>query len=117
MTATHKTDDVIPRRRASDWQAAPDSIITPDQLGILLNDIALMARNIDRFAAMLVSELGREQEKEASYLAAIEVMAQRIGWASDMAAKRMKCPFGPVFGAAQEWMMPSWGEPSEGRAA
>ena len=99
-------DNMIPKRRSGDWkkQAAPG--MTPEQLGILLNDIAGMAKHIDRFTSLLMTNLGCGQDDEETYLTAIEAMAQRIGWAADMACDRIEGAGSAVYGCAEKWMMP-----------
>ena len=107
MTDTTKPPDaVIPKRRADDWKNQAAASMTPEQLGILLNDIAGMAKHIDRFTSLLMANLGYGQDDEETYLTAIEAMAQRIGWVADMASDRIDGTGGAVRGDAEKWMMP-----------
>lgn len=99
-------DNITQRRRADDWKKPAAPGMTPEQLGILLNDIATMANHIDRFTALLMVDLGHGQDDEETYLTAIEAMAQRIGWAADLAARRVVGTGGAVLGDAERWMMP-----------
>lgn len=98
--------NVTMKRRADDWQKPDAPTMTADQLGIVLNDIALMAKHIDRLNALMMANLAVGQDDEETYLTAIESMAQRIGWAADMAAHRVEGTGGPVRGGAKQWMMP-----------
>lgn len=99
-------ESVIPKRRLSDWKNRAAASMAPEQLGILLNDIAMMAKHIDRLTGMLMAELGRGQDDEGTYLTAIEAMAQRIGWAADMACDRIEGAGSALYGDAEKWMMP-----------
>ncbi|MYZ53170.1 hypothetical protein [Malikia spinosa] len=107
MSDTTKTADaVIQKRRSSDWKNQAAASMTPEQLGILLNDIAGMAKHIDRFTSLLMANLGCGQDDEETYLTAIEAMAQRIGWAADMACDRIEGAGSAMYGDAEKWMMP-----------
>ncbi len=107
MTDTTKTaENVIPRRRASDWKKPDEPAMNVDQLGIVLNDIATLARRINHFTGMMMVELNSGQDDEEAFLTAIESMAKRIGWAADMAADRINGAGGAVIGGAEKWMMP-----------
>ncbi len=107
MSSTTKTvENVANRRRSSDWQKPAAPSMTPEQLGILLNDIAAMAKHIDRLTSLMMVNLGAGQDGEETYLTAIEAMAQRIGWAADMASDRIEGAGSAVYGDAEKWMMP-----------
>lgn len=99
-------NNVTQRRRADDWKKPAAPAMTNDQLGIVLNDVAAMAKSIERFASLLLASLAAGQDDEEAYLAAIEAMAQRIGWASDLACDRIDGTGGAVHGDAERWMMP-----------
>jgi hypothetical protein len=78
--------------------------LTAKQIDLVLCDIATTAKQIDSLVSLLVA--GCDQiDNEAFYLS-IEYMAQRIGWAADMAMTRSECSIGPCFGSAEMWMMP-----------
>lgn len=106
MSTTKTAESVIPKRRSSDWKNQAAASMTPEQLGILLSDIAGMAKSIDRLTGMLMAELGFGQDDERTYLTAIEAMAQRIGWEADMASDRIEGAGGAVYGDAEKWMTP-----------
>ncbi|PRD66961.1 hypothetical protein [Malikia granosa] len=99
-------DNMIPKRRAADWKNPSVPAMTVEQLGVALNDIAVMAKHIERFTSLLMANLVHGQDDEETYLVAIEAMAQRIGWASDMACDRIDGTGGAVRGDAERWMMP-----------
>ncbi len=99
-------DNITQHRRADDWKKPAASAMTNEQLGIVLNDVAAMATSIERFTSLLMVNLAPGQDDEEAYLAAIEAMAQRIGWASDMACDRIDGTGGAVHGDAERWMMP-----------
>lgn len=99
-------DNVTQRRRADDWKKPAAPAMTNEQLGIVLNDVAAMAKSIERFASLLLANMTPGQADDEAYLAAIEAMAQRIGWASDMACDRIDGTGGAVHGDAERWMMP-----------
>ena len=84
--------------------AAPG--MTPEQLGILLGDIVRMAKNVERLSTLLMANLGPGEGDDETFLSAIEAMAQRIGWAADMASDRVEGAGSAVYGAAEKWMMP-----------
>ncbi|PRD66115.1 hypothetical protein [Malikia granosa] len=106
MSTAKTSESVIPKRRSSDWKNKAAASMTPEQLGILLNDIAGMAKHINRLTSLLMVNLGHGQEDEETYLTAIEAMAQRIGWAADMASDRIEGAGSAVYGDAEKWMMP-----------
>ncbi len=99
-------ENVIPERRSSDWKKPAAPGMTPDQLGILLNEIASMAKNVERFSTLLMANLGPGQHDDETYLSAIKAIAQRIGWAADMACDRIEGSGCAVYGDAEKWMMP-----------
>lgn len=99
-------DNITQRRRADDWKKPAAPTMTAVQLGVVLNDIAMMAKHIDRLTALMMVNLGAGQDDEATYLKAIEAMAQRIGWAADMASDRIEGAGSAVYGDAEKWMMP-----------
>ncbi|MDD2729728.1 hypothetical protein [Malikia sp.] len=99
-------DNITQRRRSTDWQKPATPTMTVEQLGIVLNDIAAMAKHIERFTSLLMVNLLPGQDDEETYLAAVEAMAQRIGWASDMASDRIDGAGSAVYGDAEKWMMP-----------
>lgn len=82
--------------------------LTQGQIEMVLMDIAITARQIDRFSAMLVQlesgDLDGAVEREAIHHA-IGCMAQRIGWKADLTAGGLKDGIGPCIGSAEEWMM------------
>ena len=99
-------NNVTQRRRADDWKKPAAPAMTHDQLGIVLNDVAAMAKSIERFASLLLANLAAGQDEDEAFLAAIEAMAQRIGWASDLVCDRIDGTGGAVHGDAEKWMMP-----------
>lgn len=78
--------------------------ISPAQVDTVLCDIATTAKAIERFAILL------NHEDDARDLEALTVaicnLAQRIGWAADMAMDRSARSTGPCYGDAVQWMMP-----------
>ncbi len=106
MSTAKTAKSVIPKRRSSDWKNQATASMTPEQLGILLNDIAGMAKHIDRFTSLLMANLGPGEGDDETFLSAIEAMAQRIGWAADMACDRIEGAGSAVYGDAEKWMMP-----------
>lgn len=80
-------------------------LLTPNQLDCVLSEIATTAKAIERLAIMLNhSEDGRDKEALA---VSVANMAQRIGWAADMAMERSVNSIGPCYGGnAEDWMMP-----------
>ena len=99
-------ENTIHRRRADDWTKPATPGMTPEQLGILLDDIARMAKNVERLSTLLMSHLGAGEGDDETFLSAIEAMAQRIGWAADMASDRIEGAGSAVYGDAEKWMMP-----------
>ncbi len=84
---------------------ARESRLTPSQLGCVLNEIAQAAMQIDVLIVRL--QVAEDDPQLVESLAgAIESLAQRIGWASDMAASRIPGSSGAAFGDAERWMMP-----------
>ncbi len=78
--------------------------LTAKQIDLVLCDIATTAKQIDSLISLVIA--GCDQiDSEAFYLS-IEYMAQRIGWAADMAMMRSESSIGPCFGSAEMWMMP-----------
>lgn len=81
--------------------------LTAGQIGCVLNDIARTAEQIDTLAVRLQSAIGGDDTAILDTLAgAMMALAQRIGWAADMAADRIPGSCGAVFGDASQWMMP-----------
>ena len=79
--------------------------LTAGQIGCVLNDIAATANQIDTLVMQLLGNLSNEGLAD-SLASAILALAQRIGWASDMAAERIPGSCGAAFGDASDWMMP-----------
>jgi hypothetical protein len=86
-------------------QSTPTDHITPEQIDFVLSDIATVAQQINRMACALISG-GCDVLDNETLLIAIESMAQRIGWAADMAMARSEHSIGPCIGSAENWMMP-----------
>lgn len=76
-----------------------DQAMSPVQLGCILDEIALTASTIERLAL----ELSRCPDSDAAEVLpdAICSLAQRIGWAADLAAGGTG-----LRGGAEKWMMP-----------
>lgn len=83
----------------------PKNNLTASQIDFVLADIANIAKQIDRLNSLLLSEGANLFDGEAVHVA-IECMAQRIGWAADMAMSRSERSIGPCYGDAADWMMP-----------
>lgn len=79
--------------------------LTAGQIGCVLNDIAATANQIDTLVVRLQSNAGDIAMTDA-LAGAVLSLAQRIGWAADMAAERIPGSCGAVFGDAAQWMMP-----------
>lgn len=97
------TDEAIQPAFRAKGQAG-DSL-TASQIGCVLNDIAVTANQIDALVIHLqvnASDMGLVD----SLAGAVLSLAQRIGWAADMAAKRIPGSSGAAFGDALQWMMP-----------
>lgn len=92
--------------------------ITPSQLGIILNDIALSAKAIRRFSIFLGDEENDERDADAA-ITAIQSIAERIGFLADRAADATPGTLGAVCGStAESWMMPPayyWKEEDQGQ--
>ena len=84
------------------------SVLSAGQLDCVLGEIATAAKQIDRLTTLLV--LGCDQIDDVAWHDAmhssITCLAQRIGWAADMAMTRSEKSIGPCFGDAADWMMP-----------
>lgn len=79
--------------------------LTPNQLGCVLSEIATTAKAIERLAIML-NHCDDVRDIEALNVS-VGNMAQRIGWAADMAMTRSAENIGPCYGGdAEDWMMP-----------
>ncbi len=80
-------------------------MLTPAQLDFVLCDIASTAKVIDRLSVLL-RHVDDARDSDAFHIA-IECLAQRIGWAADMAMERSSESIGPCYGGqAEQWMMP-----------
>ncbi len=79
--------------------------LTARQIGCVLNNIAQTVTQIDTLVMQLQENLSNEGLAD-SLAVAILALAQRIGWAADMAAERIPGSCGPAFGDAAHWMMP-----------
>lgn len=81
------------------------NLLTPTQLDCVLSEIATTAKAIERLSILLNHcEDGRDQE---ALIVSVVNMAQRIGWAADMAMTRSAESIGPCYGGdAEDWMMP-----------
>ena len=79
--------------------------LTASQIGCVLNDIAATANQIDILVIRLQSTAEDPQMVDA-LAGAVLALAQRIGWAADMAADRISGSGGMAFGDAVQWMMP-----------
>jgi hypothetical protein len=97
--------------------------ITLNQLDLVLCDIATAAKQIDRLSALLISDsLDLAEGDGEVFRVSIQMLAQRIGWAADMAMMNSVSSIGPCFGDAVDWMMPPLFHekveqpPSDGRA-
>lgn len=91
--------------------------MTQSQVTTVLNDIAIVAREIDQMSRMIVDECGvmcagpkrdmawDEMQHVTNRLEAmamsIQYMAQRVGWCADLAV-----PGAGVHGDATQWMLP-----------
>ena len=80
--------------------------LTAGQIGCVLNDIAATANQIDTLAIRLESTARDDLPLFEALAGAVLALAQRIGWAADMAAERIPGSCGPAFGDAAQWMMP-----------
>lgn len=79
--------------------------LSTSQIGLVLNDIAMTAKSIQRFSVMLRHE-GDERSIEA-LTQSIETMAERIGLLADKTADECPGTLGACFGAGvNDWMMP-----------
>ena len=96
-------DIVKPALRA---QGAAGQTLTARQIGCVLNDIAATANQIDTLAIRLQSTSRDDLPMFDALTGAVLALAQRIGWAADMAAKRIPGSGGVAFGDAAQWMMP-----------
>lgn len=81
------------------------AVLTPVQLDFVLCDIATHARQMDQMLGALLCGTV-ECLPDSVMLTALICMAQRIGWAADMAMLRSERSIGPCFGDADQWMMP-----------
>lgn len=79
--------------------------MTAGQIGCVLNDIAQSAMQIDTLIVRLQGAADALQMVDA-LAGAVGSLAQRIGWAADMAAHRIPGSCGAAFGDAERWMMP-----------
>ena len=79
--------------------------VTDSQVDCVLNDIAITANTIRRFAIMLAHA---DDERDIEALTrGIESLAERVGLLADMTTDKRVRGSGPVFGARPEvWMMP-----------
>jgi hypothetical protein len=83
----------------------PEKHLTHSQVGCVLNDIAMTANAMQRFAVLL-AHTDDERDIEALRVG-LEGMAQRIGLLADSASDRLPESCGPTYGATvDEWMMP-----------
>ncbi len=82
-----------------------EKCLSISQIGFVLNDIAMTAKAIQRFAVMLRHE---EDARDIEALTqSIETMAERIGLLSDKTADECPGTGGACFGATvDDWMMP-----------
>ena len=72
-----------------------------------MSDIAIAARQIDRLATLLLSDACDLVEWDGEvFKVSIQMIAQRIGWAADMAMAKSVDSIGPCHGDAVDWMMP-----------
>jgi hypothetical protein len=84
---------------------SPGRTLTHGQIGCVLNDIAQSAMQID---ALIVRLQGADEDPNLvdALTGAVAALAQRIGWAADMAAIQIPGSGGAAFGGAERWMMP-----------
>jgi hypothetical protein len=82
-----------------------EKCLSISQIGLVLNDIAMTAKTIQRFALMLRNE---EDTRDIEALTqSIETMAERIGLLADKTADECPGTLGACFGATvDDWMMP-----------
>jgi len=80
------------------------SNLTHAQIDCVLCDIATTAMQINRLTSLLIE--GCCQIEDEALLLSVKCMAQRIGWAADMAMDGSRPSIGPCFGGAEIWMMP-----------
>lgn len=90
----------------TDQNAEPISLdlLTPAQLGWVLCDIAQTAKAVERLS-ILLNHCEDERDME-TFILSIGNLAQRIGWAADMALERTTDNIGACCGGAEQWMMP-----------
>lgn len=81
--------------------------LTGDQIGFVLNDIAHTAYRIRHLSLMLGDCMESDSTVWQDVLTnTIMQLAERIGWAADMASGRVPGSVGPFIGDAVQWMMP-----------
>jgi hypothetical protein len=73
-----------------------------EQAGIILNMVAELAASVERLTVNLISE--EQNSDRTAMLVAIKVLAQQIGWQSDLGAEKIGA--GACFGDAEYWMLP-----------
>ena len=74
------------------------------QIGVILNDIAITAKSIER-CANLIDQSGDDLDDIGSLTVAIEKMAQRVGFLADTAVHGTDAEI--VYStSAEDWMMP-----------
>jgi hypothetical protein len=73
------------------------------QAGIILNMVAELAASVERLTVNLISE--EQNSDQASMLVAIKVLAQQIGWQSDLGAEKIGADV--CFGDAEYWTLPN----------
>lgn len=84
---------------------AKSHLLTPLQIDYIFCDIATAAKQIDTLATLLIAGCDTVHDDEVFKLS-IAMIAQRIGWAADMAMAHSDHSMGPSFGGAEQWMMP-----------
>lgn len=85
-------------------QITSEKSLSAEQVDFVLCDVATTAKQIDRLVALLVA--GCDELDSEAFLISIACLAQRIGWAADMAMAGSKRSTGPFIGDAVDWMMP-----------
>lgn len=83
----------------------PGPTLTASQIGVVLNDIAMSAMQIDFLIVRIQQAGGDDLQLVDSLAGAVGSLAQRIGWAADMAADRIPGSLGAAFGDANRWFM------------
>jgi hypothetical protein len=73
------------------------------QAGIILNMVAELAASVEQLTINLIME--EQNSDRASMLVAIKVLAQQIGWQSDLGAEKIGS--GSCFGDAEYWTLPN----------